>query len=68
MRRIPLFSGIFYLLFGIIFIYFAILNLQINGEWGFFTYLLLIIATFDIGGGIKMIGLHFRIKKMQEKK
>lgn len=68
MRRSPLFSGIVYLILGILFVYFAITSLQQNGEWGFFTTLLIIIATFDIGAGLKMIGFHFKLKRLENKK
>ena len=65
MRRSPLFSGIIYIIFGAFFIYFAVHDLQRNQEWGFYTYLLVILATFDIGSGIKLINFHFFLKKKQ---
>ena len=65
MRRSPLFSGVIYIIFGAFFIYFAVHDLQRNQEWGFYTYLLVILATFDIGSGIKLINLHFFLKKNQ---
>jgi len=65
MRRSPLFSGIIYIIFGAFFIYFAVHDLQRNQEWGFYTYLLVILATFDIGSGIKLINFHFFLKKNQ---
>ncbi len=70
MRQSPLFSGIIYIILGALFTVFAIQDLQQNGEWGFFTYLLVLLATFDIGSGIRMILLHFKIKeiKKQQKK
>ncbi|MEM5596838.1 YdiK family protein [Niallia circulans] len=63
MRRSPLFSGVLYIIFGAFFIYFAVHDLQRNQEWGFYTYLLVILATFDIGSGIKLINFHFFLKK-----
>lgn len=67
MRQSPLVSGILYLLLGALFTYFAIENVQ-KDQWGFFTYLLIILATFDIGAGLKMIAIHYRIKKSRNKK
>jgi hypothetical protein len=67
MRQSPLVSGILYLLLGALFTYFAIENVQ-EDQWGFFTYLLILLATFDVGAGLKMISIHFRIKKSQTKK
>ncbi|WP_042357626.1 YdiK family protein [Bacillus rubiinfantis] len=61
MRRSPLFSGFFYFLLGALFTYFAIDDVQKNG-WGFFSYLLVILATFDFGSAIKMIAFHFKYK------
>lgn len=68
MRQTPLFSGILYIVLGLFFTYFAIQDLQKNGEWGFFTYLLVILATFDLGNGIRMILFHFKIKTIQKNK
>ncbi|WP_170006315.1 YdiK family protein [Bacillus fonticola] len=61
MRRSPLFTGVFYLILGLLFTYFATRNVQQEG-WGFFTYLLVLLATFDTGVGIKLIFFHFAIK------
>jgi len=62
MRQSPLGSGILYLLLAALFTYFAIQNVQ-EGGWDFFSYLLVILATFDLGSGLKMIAFHFKIKK-----
>jgi hypothetical protein len=67
MRQSPLGSGILYLLLGVLFTYFAIQNVQEDG-WGFFSYLLVILATFDLGAGLKMIAMHVKIKKSRTKK
>ncbi|MBV7509323.1 YdiK family protein [Bacillus sp. sid0103] len=61
MRRSPLFSGLIYFLLGALFTYFAIDNVQSNG-WGFFSYLLILLATFDFGSGLKMIIFHIKYK------
>lgn len=68
MRRSPLFSGIIYVILGCLFTFIAIQNIQKEQTWGFFTYFLIIIATFDLGSGLRMIALHFKIKKLQNKK
>ncbi|MGG1680097.1 YdiK family protein [Neobacillus sp. NRS-1170] len=66
MRRSPLFSGLIYFLLGGLFTYFAVDEVQTNG-WGFFSYLLVILATFDFGSGLKMITLHFKYKNKVDK-
>lgn len=66
MRVTPLSSGIMYILLGFLFTYFAIDSIQRHGEWGFWTYLLILFATFDIGSGIRMIMLHFKIKSAKK--
>ncbi|AIM16797.1 MULTISPECIES: YdiK family protein [Neobacillus] len=66
MRRSPLFSGLIYFLLGSLFTYFAIEDVQNNG-WGFFSYLLVILATFDFGSGLKMIHFHFKYKDQLKK-
>lgn len=67
MRQTPLVSGFLYILLGFLFTYFAIKNVQEDG-WGFFSYLLIILATFDLGAGLKMIAIHFKIKHSHTKK
>ncbi|MCA1066587.1 MULTISPECIES: YdiK family protein [Rossellomorea] len=67
MRRSPLFSGVIYLLLGVLFTYFAVQNVQDDG-WGFFTYMLVFLATLDFGSGLRMVMLHFKIKKKIENK
>ncbi|MCA0150235.1 MULTISPECIES: YdiK family protein [Rossellomorea] len=63
MRRSPLFSGVIYLLLGVLFTYFAVQNVQNDEGWGFFTYMLIFLATLDFGSGLRMVMLHFKIKK-----
>ncbi|MFD2444207.1 YdiK family protein [Bacillus sp. CGMCC 1.16607] len=67
MRQSPLGSGILYLLLAALFTYFAIQNVR-EGGWDFFSYLLVILATFDLGSGLKMIAFHFKLKKARPKK
>ncbi|MBT2681694.1 YdiK family protein [Bacillus sp. ISL-35] len=66
MKQSPMFSGIVYILLGSLFTYFAIQNVNDTG-WGFFSYLLVLLATFDFGSGIRMILFHFKLKQMQKK-
>lgn len=68
LRQTPLFSGIVYLILGVLFTFFAIQNINEDGGWGFFTILLIILATFDLGSGIRMILIHFHLKKQKNKK
>lgn len=67
MRYSPLGSGILYILLGSLFTFFAIQNVQEDG-WGLFSYLLVILATFDLGSGLKMIAMHYKFKKTLKKK
>jgi len=67
-RQTPLISGIIYVVFGIIFIIFAIQNVTTDGEWGLFSMLLVIFATFDFGSGFKIIRTHFKHKNQKNKK
>jgi hypothetical protein len=66
MKQSPLFSGIVYILLGSLFTYFAVQNVNDSG-WGFFSYLLVALATFDFGSGIRMILFHFKLKNIQKK-
>lgn len=67
MRRSPMFSGLIYLLLGGLFTYFAVQDVNENG-WGFFSYLLVILATFDFGSGIRIIFFSFKYKDKLNKK
>ncbi|MBP2241832.1 hypothetical protein J2Z40_002404 [Cytobacillus eiseniae] len=68
MRNTPLYSGIIYILLGLLFTYIATQNIQREDGWGVFTIFLIIIATFDIGGGLRMIAFHFKMKKALKNK
>ncbi|WP_409252642.1 YdiK family protein [Bacillus sp. SCS-153A] len=67
MRRSPLFSGILYILLGVLFTYFAIRNVNDHG-WGFFSYLMVLLATLDFVSGFRMVAMHFKIKKHMDNK
>ncbi|OCA88699.1 hypothetical protein A8F94_24160 [Bacillus sp. FJAT-27225] len=64
MRPTPLFSAFIYILLGVLFTYFAIENVRQEG-WGFFSWLLVILATFDFGAGVRIILFYYKIKKAQ---
>jgi len=66
MRKSALLSGILYLILGALFTYFAVQSVRDHG-WGFFSYILVILATFDIGTGIRLISFHFIIKRAARK-
>lgn len=63
MRRSPMYMAITYFILGAVFVFFAIQNVTRSG-WDFFTYFLIILATLDIGSGIRFIGIHRKIKEM----
>ncbi|MFP7474501.1 YdiK family protein [Niallia taxi] len=67
MRKSALLSAILYLILGALFTYFAVQSVRDHGGWGFFSYILVILATFDIGTGIRLISFHFMIKKATRK-
>jgi len=66
LRQTPLFSGIIYVFLGVIFTVFAIQNVTSDGGWGFFSILLVVLATFDFGSGFRMIMMHFKLKKQKK--
>jgi hypothetical protein len=63
----PLFSGIFYCLLGGLFTYFAIQQVQSSG-WGLFSFLVIFLATLDLGAGIKIIAYYVLIKNQNQKR
>jgi hypothetical protein len=65
MRQSPLASGIFYNILGVFFVFLAIQDVNTN-SFGFFTYLLILLATLDIGTGLRLLLIHFKIKKSQK--
>ncbi|KMY52825.1 MULTISPECIES: YdiK family protein [Bacillaceae] len=66
MKQSPLTTGILYLILGAFFTYLAIQDVN-TGGFGFFTYLLILLATMDIGSGIRLIFMHFRLKSSEKK-
>ncbi|MFD1851567.1 YdiK family protein [Oceanobacillus bengalensis] len=62
-RKISLLpNAFFYLLLGMMFIFIAIQTVE-GTVWNFTTILIALIATFDIGIAIRLIMIHFRMKK-----
>jgi hypothetical protein len=66
MRRSPLFSGFIYFILGSLFTYFAIHDVRQNG-WSFFSYLLVVLATFDFGSSLKLIAFYIKYKDQLRK-
>ncbi len=62
--RSPLFSGVVYIILGIVFTFFAIQQVILD-DWNFFVYLLILLATLDFGAGFRLVSIHFRLKKEQ---
>lgn len=60
-------QAIIYLVFGIFFTYFAIQHVSLYG-WGFFAYLLVLLATLDIGSSLKIFFSYFKSKTNTDKK
>jgi len=67
MRRSPVFSGFIYILLGCLFTYFAVQDVNENG-WGFFSYMLVFLATFDFGSGIKLFFFSYKFRDQLKKK
>ncbi|WP_110926847.1 YdiK family protein [Bacillus massiliglaciei] len=65
MRRSPLTMGMIYVGLGVLFTFMAIQRVS-NSGWGFFAYLLIVIATLDFGSGIRMLLLHLKIKSIKK--
>lgn len=59
--RSPLFTAFIYLMLGVVFTYFAIEQVKMNG-WNFFVYVLLLLATLDFGAVIRLLILYFKLK------
>lgn len=66
MRISPLVSSILYFGLGVLFTYIAIQSVE-ETVFNFFTILLAFFATVDFVLAIRLLGLHFRIKKAKAK-
>ncbi|SES24069.1 protein of unknown function [Gracilibacillus ureilyticus] len=67
MRISPLASAVFYFALGALFTYIAIQSVE-GTVFNFITILLAFFATIDFVVGIRLINLHFRIKKVKNQK
>ncbi|MGN8647981.1 YdiK family protein [Gracilibacillus sp. HCP3S3_G5_1] len=67
MRISPLRSAFFYIALGALFTYIAIQSAE-ETVFNFFTILLATFATIDFVVAVRLINLHFRIKKANEDK
>lgn len=66
MRRSPLFSAFFYMILGCVFTAFAVHEVRQSG-WGFFSYLLVLLATFDFGSGLRLLLFYLKYKDQLKK-
>ncbi len=66
MRQSPLFSGIVHIILACLFTYFAVDSVNTDG-WDIFGIILVFLATFDFGSGIRLIRLHYKIRKIIKK-
>ena len=59
--------ALIYFAMGILFIYAAVKSAD-ETVWNFITVLLALIATLDFGAGIRYMRLHYKVKKIKNKK
>lgn len=65
MRISPLRSAFFYMVLGVLFLYIAIQSVE-GSVYNFITIVLAFFATIDFVVAIRLINLHFKIKKAKE--
>ncbi|SFC99975.1 protein of unknown function [Bacillus sp. OV322] len=65
-KQSPLAMGILYFGLGILFTVYAIQHVSHSG-WGFISLFLILLATLDIGSGIRMLLLYAKIKSSKQK-
>lgn len=58
----PFTLGIIYIILGMVFVFFSIQQITMHG-WGVFAFVLILLATWDIGSGIRMMFTHLKKKK-----
>ncbi|WP_347861564.1 YdiK family protein [Salimicrobium sp. PL1-032A] len=61
MKASPLVMAYLYLLIGAGFLFVAVQSIE-GSIWNATTMILALISTFNVGVGIRLIGLHFKIK------
>lgn len=62
-----MFTGIIHIALAILLTYFAVNNVNMNG-WDIFSIILVLLATFDFGTGLRLMALHFKLRKIERKK
>ncbi|WP_163970906.1 YdiK family protein [Oceanobacillus halotolerans] len=62
MRISPKAMSIIYLLMGVLFVYIAIQSVE-DTIWNITTMVFAVVASLDFGVGIRLMSLHFRLKK-----
>ncbi|SIS65224.1 YdiK family protein [Salimicrobium flavidum] len=67
MKASPLLMAYLYIFIGGGFLFVATQSIQ-DTLWNITTIVLALVATFNIGVGIRLIGLHFYIKNQSDKK
>ncbi|RYG71643.1 DUF4305 domain-containing protein [Lentibacillus lipolyticus] len=67
MKMTPKTMAIIYFLVGAMFISIAV-QITDGSIWNFPTIILALIATLDVGVGIRMLIIHFKIKNQKKKK
>ncbi|MFD2760289.1 DUF4305 domain-containing protein [Lentibacillus juripiscarius] len=67
MKMTPKTMAIIYFLVGAMFISIAV-QITEGSVWNFPTIILALVATLDVGVGIRMLIIHFKIKNQKKKK
>lgn len=67
MIQSPLLTGSIHIVLACLFTYFAIDNVNQYG-WDFFSIILVLLATFDFGSGLKLVTLYFKLRKITQNK
>lgn len=65
--RSPFFMSTIYFIMGAIFTYIAVQSVE-ETIWNFTTIILAVVATFDFAVGIRLFGLHVKIKNATKNK
>ncbi|WP_099222416.1 YdiK family protein [Listeria costaricensis] len=64
-KNSALLQGLLYIILGIVFVYFAVIQVDENG-WGVFAYVIIAMATIDFVTGFRFIFVGLR-EKMNKK-
>ncbi len=66
-RQSPLVTGLINLSLGAVFTVLAIYYISEDGGWNIWSILCVVLATFDVGNGIRLLMFNARLKRMQKK-